>query len=191
MSIPSRDASQPASQAGEAPRGTTRRAMLARAGSFGIASLTLPGFIAACGGGNQSNTGSGSDSNGAPAARGGTLTLAVDGTNGIADPAFYTTLGDWMAVDCICRGLTFIDFHTSDPKPDIAERWEVSDDGRIYRFFLREGKTAVCRQKGYCCKRESIRAESGCPREPPGRLPYSSFHPGPVAPDEIPSPQGL
>jgi peptide/nickel transport system substrate-binding protein len=113
--------------------------MLARAGSFGLASLTLPGFLAACGGGNQSDTGGGNGSDGAPATRGGTLTLAVDGTNGIADPAFYTTLGDWMAVDCICRGLTFIDFQTSEPQPDIAERWEVSDDGRIYRFILREG----------------------------------------------------
>ena len=120
----------------------TRRAMLARAGGVGLSSFTLAGLIAACGSGNQSNsssTSSGSKATGSAPGRGGTLTLAVDGTNGIADPAFYTTLGDWMAVDCICRGLTFISFTETDPTPDLAERWEISDDGRTYQFFLREG----------------------------------------------------
>ena len=46
-----------------------------------------------------------------------------------------------MAVDCICRGLSFISFTDNEPQPDLAERWEISDDGRIYRFFLREGVT--------------------------------------------------
>jgi peptide/nickel transport system substrate-binding protein len=120
----------------------TRRAMLVRAGGVGLSSFTLAGLLAACGSGNQSNdTSSGSRAAGDAPGRGGTLTLAVDGTNGIADPAFYTTLGDWMAVDCICRGLTFISFTDVEPTPDLAERWEVSDDGRIYRFFLREGVT--------------------------------------------------
>jgi hypothetical protein len=114
LSIPSRDGSVDAFEANaDAPIGATRRTVLARAGSLGIATLTFPGFLAACGGGNQDKTKSDAKTTGAPATRGGTLTLAVDGTNGIADPAFYTTLGDWMAVDCICRGLTFIDFHTT------------------------------------------------------------------------------
>jgi peptide/nickel transport system substrate-binding protein len=120
----------------------TRRAMLVRAGGVGLSSFTLAGLLAACGSGNQSNdTSGGSQAAGDAPGRGGTLTLAVDGTNGIADPAFYTTLGDWMAVDCICRGLTFISFTDVEPQPDLAERWELSDDGRIYRFFLREGVT--------------------------------------------------
>lgn len=129
----------PASEATDATAGVTRRRLLIRAGGIGIGSMTLPGLLAACGSGNQSNTGKASTTAGAPVRRGGTLTLAVDGTNGIADPAFYTTLGDWMAVDCICRGLTFIDFITTQPKPDIAERWDISSDGRTYHFFLRKG----------------------------------------------------
>ena len=125
----------------DAAKMLTRRAVLVRAGGVGLSSFTLAGLLAACGSGNQSSgsTSSGSKAAGDAPGRGGTLTLAVDGTNGIADPAFYTTLGDWMAVDCICRGLTFIDFSDTTPKPDLAERWEISDDGRIYRFFLREG----------------------------------------------------
>ena len=125
----------------DAAKMLTRRAVLVRAGGVGLSSFTLAGLLAACGSGNQSSgsTSSGSKAAGEAPGRGGTLTLAVDGTNGIADPAFYTTLGDWMAVDCICRGLTFIDFSDTTPKPDLAERWEISDDGRIYRFFLREG----------------------------------------------------
>jgi peptide/nickel transport system substrate-binding protein len=118
----------------------TRRAVLVRAGGVGLSSFTLAGLLAACGSGNQSSdSSSGTKASGDAPGRGGTLTLAVDGTNGIADPAFYTTLGDWMAVDCICRGLTFIDFTDTKPKPDLAERWEISDDGRTYQFFLREG----------------------------------------------------
>ena len=125
----------------DAAKMLTRRAVLVRAGGVGLSSFTLAGLLAACGSGNQSNssTSSGSKATGDAPGRGGTLTLAVDGTNGIADPAFYTTLGDWMAVDCICRGLTFIDFSDTKPKPDLAESWDVSDDGRIYRFTLREG----------------------------------------------------
>lgn len=124
------------------PDAITRRAMLVRAGGVGLSSFTLAGLLAACGSGNQgSDTSSGTQASGDAPGRGGTLTLAVDGTNGIADPAFYTTLGDWMAVDCICRGLTFINFTDVEPQPDLAERWEISDDGRVYRFFLREGVT--------------------------------------------------
>lgn len=115
----------------------TRRRLLTRAGGIGVGSLTLPGLLAACGSGNQSQTASASAST--AARRGGTLTLAVDGTQGIADPAFYTTLGDWMAVDCICRGLTFIDFISTQPQPDLAESWQISNGGRTYRFNLRRG----------------------------------------------------
>ena len=142
MTLPPHAQSDPEREPDRSLEALTRRAVLVRAGGVGFASFTLAGFLAACGSGNQSNdTDSGSQAAGDAPGRGGTLTLAVDGTNGIADPAFYTTLGDWMAVDCICRGLTFIDFTDTEPKPDLAESWEISDDGRIYRFTLREGVT--------------------------------------------------
>lgn len=73
--------------------------------------------------------------------RAGTLTLAIDGTSAVNDPAFYTTIGDWMAVDCICRGLTFISFEDDEPVPDLAESWTVSGDRLTYTFTLRRGVT--------------------------------------------------
>lgn len=100
---------------------------------LGIGTITA-GLLAACGVSSTESAASGSDN-------GGTLTLGIDGTSGVADPAFYTTLGDWMAVDCICRGLTFIDFVTTTPQPDLAERWDISEDGRSYTFHLRQGVT--------------------------------------------------
>lgn len=44
-----------------------------------------------------------------------------------------------MAVDCICRGLTFISFETNEPTPDLAKSWTISDDQLTYTFALREG----------------------------------------------------
>ncbi|MEU4164158.1 ABC transporter substrate-binding protein [Actinoplanes sp. NPDC026670] len=70
-----------------------------------------------------------------------TLTLAVDGTSAVHDPAFYSTIGDWMAVDCICRGLTFISFDDVEPVPDLAESWTVSGDRLTYTFTLRRDVT--------------------------------------------------
>jgi peptide/nickel transport system substrate-binding protein len=94
----------------------------------------MTGLLAACGVADDGKTRRRAKS-------GGTLTLAIDGTSAVNDPAFYTTLGDWMAVDCICRGLTFISFETNDPQPDLAESWNISDDQLTYTFKLRQGVT--------------------------------------------------
>jgi peptide/nickel transport system substrate-binding protein len=71
--------------------------------------------------------------------RGGTLVIAVDALTGNSDPGIFATFGNWMAIDCMARSLTHIDYRSTEPQPAIAERWEVSADGRTYRFFLREG----------------------------------------------------
>jgi ABC-type transport system substrate-binding protein len=98
---------------------------------FGLTSL-----LSACG--IASTDGGGAGSGGAS---GGTLTMGIDATSAVFDPAFYTTLGDWMVVDSVCRGLTFISFENTAPEPDLAESWEVSPDGLTYTFILREGIT--------------------------------------------------
>ncbi|MGI3200424.1 ABC transporter substrate-binding protein [Streptomyces sp. GLT-R25] len=72
-------------------------------------------------------------------ARAAPYTLAIDSTSAVNDPAFYTTLGDWMAVDCICRGLAFISFESNEPTPDLAKSWKISDDQLTYTFTLRDG----------------------------------------------------
>ncbi|WP_326552261.1 ABC transporter substrate-binding protein [Micromonospora sp. NBC_01813] len=113
----------------------SRRAMLRGAGLIGLG-FGASSLIAACGVASDGN-----DDGDDATSSGGTLTLGIDATSAVADPAFYTSLGDWMAVDCICRGLTFISFETTDPQPDLAESWEISDDGLTYTFKLREGVT--------------------------------------------------
>jgi peptide/nickel transport system substrate-binding protein len=112
----------------------SRRTLLRGASILGMGA-GLTGLLAACGIAAEDN-----DSSGSPKT-GGTLTLAIDGTSAVNDPAFYTTLGDWMAVDCICRGLTFISFETNEPTPDLAESWTISDDQLTYTFKLRQGVT--------------------------------------------------
>jgi peptide/nickel transport system substrate-binding protein len=112
----------------------SRRSLMRGAGLLGMgAGLGLTGLLSACGiaADEKSSTPSG----------GGTLTLGIDGTSAVNDPAFYTTLGDWMAVDCICRGLTFIPFASNDVQPDLAESWEISADQLTYTFKLRQGVT--------------------------------------------------
>jgi len=111
--------------------------MLRGAGLLGMGmTLGLGGLLSACGVAADD-----SDAESTGASTGGTLTLAIDGTSAVNDPAYYTTLGDWMAVDCICRGLTFISFDTNEVQADLAESWDISDDELTYTFHLRSGVT--------------------------------------------------
>ncbi|MGP2441039.1 ABC transporter substrate-binding protein [Streptomyces sp. JW3] len=114
----------------------SRRSLLRGAGLLGVGvGFGLSPLLTACG---VADDGAG-ESGGGSGAGGGTLTLAIDSTSAVNDPAFYTTLGDWMAVDCVCRGLTFISFETNEPAPDLAKSWQISDDQLTYTFTLREG----------------------------------------------------
>ncbi|GAA1607699.1 ABC transporter substrate-binding protein [Actinoplanes couchii] len=112
----------------------SRRTLLRGASILGMGA-GLTGLLAACGIAAEEGDKSGA------AKTGGTLTLAIDGTSAVNDPAFYTTLGDWMVVDLICRGLTFISYDSNEPTPDLAESWTVSDDQLTYTFKLRQGIT--------------------------------------------------
>ncbi|MFJ9248480.1 ABC transporter substrate-binding protein [Streptomyces sp. NPDC101776] len=125
------DQSAGSSSPGSAPSTASRRTMLRGAGLLGVGvGFGLPALLSACGAAADDAKGSG---------KGGTLTLAIDATSAVNDPSFYTSLGDWMAVDCICRGLTFISFETNEPTPDLAKSWTISDDQLTYTFALREG----------------------------------------------------
>ncbi|NDV60934.1 peptide ABC transporter substrate-binding protein [Puniceicoccales bacterium CK1056] len=56
------------------------------------------------------------------------------------DPHTVTGSPEVNIIQCLMEGL--VAYHpTNDeiPHPGVAERWEVSEDGRIWRFFLREG----------------------------------------------------
>jgi peptide/nickel transport system substrate-binding protein len=120
--------------------GLLTRSAFIKLGGAGIAGAALLG-AAGCGGqrgGGQQ--GSGQSSGGTPQ-KGGTLVFGVDAISGNSDPAIFSTFGDWMVIDCIARGLTHIDYKTTEVKPGMAESWEISDDQRIYTFKLRDGMT--------------------------------------------------
>lgn len=120
------------------PVALSRRGFLVRAGALGLATMPIGAFLAACG---QSVDASGANADMAKLRKGGTVTFAIDGTNGVLDPALYTTLGDWMAVDCVCRGLTTIDFATTTPQMAMASGSTVSDDGKTLTLTLRDDVT--------------------------------------------------
>src|SRR5882762_5859260 len=53
------------------------------------------------------------------------------------DPAIITGQADGRVVQGLFAGLTRLDPKTARPAPDLAERWEISQDGLIYTFHLR------------------------------------------------------
>src|SRR5437899_2619996 len=53
------------------------------------------------------------------------------------DPAIITGQADSRVVLSLFEGLTRFDPVTGKGVPSIAERWEISSDGRIYTFHLR------------------------------------------------------
>lgn len=123
--------------AGLTGRHMSRRTLLKTSGVFG-AGFGLASLLSACGVADGGSDGASSSS--APK-QGGTLTLGIDGTSAVVDPAYYSTIGDWMAVDSVCRGLTFISFTDTTVQPDLAESWDISDDQLTYTFHLRSGVT--------------------------------------------------
>jgi oligopeptide transport system substrate-binding protein len=53
------------------------------------------------------------------------------------DPAIVTGQPDGRVVMALFEGLTRLNPKTATPEPAIAERWEISEDGRTYIFHLR------------------------------------------------------
>jgi ABC-type transport system substrate-binding protein len=69
--------------------------------------------------------------------RGGTLHLASFGDIRTLDPAAVSDGLAQPVVELLFAGL--VDYDPSGKVvPDLAERWELDDDGRTYRFFMRE-----------------------------------------------------
>lgn len=54
----------------------------------------------------------------------------------ILDPALITAQSTGRIAYALLEGLTSFD-ERARPQPGVAERWEVSGDGRVYRFFFR------------------------------------------------------
>jgi oligopeptide transport system substrate-binding protein len=53
------------------------------------------------------------------------------------DPAIVTGIPEWRITKALFEGLIRLDPRTARPVPALAERWDVSADGRVYTFHLR------------------------------------------------------
>lgn len=72
--------------------------------------------------------------------RGGTLVVAIDSDPGSLNPAATTSGGVHTASELMFNGLVGLDAELK-PVPELAESWEVLEDGALYRFRLRPGVT--------------------------------------------------
>lgn len=127
----------------------SRRAVL-RGGVVGLGTLPLAGLLSACRPPTEPTDGAaqgGAPDDTATATtpatirEGGDLVFGLEALQAVADPGIFTSLGDWMMLDCIARGLVAVDYATQEVVPELAESWQVSDDGLRYTFTLREGLT--------------------------------------------------
>lgn len=69
--------------------------------------------------------------------RTGTLHLAISAEPRDLDPQILVSYNDMTLSLALFEGLTAIDETTSQPVPGLAERWEVSADGKVWTFHLR------------------------------------------------------
>ena len=67
-----------------------------------------------------------------------TLVVAQGGDPGALNPAVTTSGNTHPVTDQIFNGLVGLDAELN-PVPELAERWQIEDDGRTYRFTLRDG----------------------------------------------------
>ncbi len=56
------------------------------------------------------------------------------------DPALVTGVPEGRVIRGILEGLTTSDPQTLEPVPGVAESWEISDDGLVYTFHLRQAQ---------------------------------------------------
>ena len=69
---------------------------------------------------------------------GGTLVVSIASDPGHFNPAITTGFTQHVVADPIFNGLVGLDENLQ-PVPDLAERWEVGDDGTTYTFHLHQG----------------------------------------------------
>ncbi len=68
---------------------------------------------------------------------GGTLYFILNGDPKTLNPALAQETTSTAVIGDLFSGLTRLDLKTMEVKPDLALRWEVSEDGRVWTFYLR------------------------------------------------------
>src|SRR6266542_3792899 len=114
-----------------------------RVGPVVATGLALALALAACGGDNEGGGGGGGGGGGAGAVKGGTVTAYHETDVEHLDPQrnYVTDSGAIGAL--ITRTLTVFQWdgkaNKANLKPDLAEKWESSDDLKTWTFHLKDG----------------------------------------------------
>ena len=98
-------------------------------------------LLAGCASPDSDDRGAEGPAGGSPSPRqGGTLSVAIDSDPGHLNPAITTSGATHTASELIYNGLVGLS-PSLEPEPELAESWEVLEDGALYRFDLRDGVT--------------------------------------------------
>jgi peptide/nickel transport system substrate-binding protein len=100
--------------------------------------LAVTGVLLAACGGTDGVSGEAAPSASASPTRGGTLVAAIDSDPGTLNPAITTSGGVHTASELLFNGLVEVTPEL-EPVPELADSWEVLEDGALYRFDLRDG----------------------------------------------------
>jgi peptide/nickel transport system substrate-binding protein len=106
------------------------------------------------------------------------LTYAVGNDIANLDPALIADVESAIVATQVCQGLVKMKADSVEVEPDLAEKWEVSPDGKTTTFTLREG---VRFHDGTPCNSEAVRfsivrqMDRNHPFHVPGKMRYAKF----------------
>jgi peptide/nickel transport system substrate-binding protein len=118
----------------------TRKQALMRFGSGG-ALLSLPAWLAACGGGDEDGEAGTTTMPAGQIKKGGRFSMARNEEPLSLDPLVPSDNGSIWVIYQMFDQLTTVNEDSSGIAPSIAESWDISPDGTIYTFALRQGVT--------------------------------------------------
>ena len=94
-----------------------------------LISIVMLISLTGCGGG-ESNVSAGNKS--------GTLYWGNGTEPQSLDPQIATGVPEHHIISAVMEGLVLKDRKTLEPRPGVAKSWDISDDGRVYTFYLRD-----------------------------------------------------
>lgn len=118
----------------------TRKQALMRFGAGG-ALLSLPAWLAACGGGDEDGEAGTTTTPAGEIKKGGRFSMARNEEPLSLDPLVPSDNGSIWVIYQMFDQLTTVNEDSSGIAPSIAESWDISPDGTIYTFAIRQGVT--------------------------------------------------
>ena len=117
-----------------------RKQALMRFGAGG-ALLTIPGLLAACGGDDEGGEAEQTTTPEGDVKKGGRFSMARNEEPLSLDPIIPSDNGSIWVIYQMFDQLTTVNEDSSGIAPSLAESWEISPDGTIYTFTIKQGVT--------------------------------------------------